>query len=449
MTFDGVTPSNGFHPLYLILLLPILAASGADLIAPIHASAILLSAVAVLTGLLIFRLTRRLAGPVAALIALAVWAVSPYFTVLGINGLETGLAMLFAVAALAPYSSGSGSRAPLPAAGARRRSASSSGWRRWPGSTCCCCWPRSGSTGCWSPPGSGDCAPRSAGSRSRPRWRSRSGYRGESSAARKPAPGFRRADPPPARSRSPMAGWTCRRSGRPSGFAQPGASPFFDPDRVPAAYYADAATQQLFVFLLEHPLLAALRVHLPYSVWSQLERYPPHAAFRAFAMDRSDARGAPAGRGDRGASAGLRRLARGSGHRRAGGRLSAADLPRLHFLLSRSLVLLALPDPGGPRHAAVRRLRAARDAAAPLAPGRRGSGGRRSPGSCCCSRGRSRSRPAPPSRVSVGPEPSRADSFGAGRPSRAGSPPPRRSARSRREPSAGSASATSSTSTER
>ena len=61
---------------------------------------------------------------------------------------------------------------------------------------------------------------------------------------------------------------------------QPGASPFFDPDRVPAAYYADAATQQLFVFLLEHPLLAALRVHLPYSVWPHLERYPPHAAFQ-------------------------------------------------------------------------------------------------------------------------------------------------------------------------
>ena len=103
LTFDGATPTNGFHPLYLFLLLPILALSGADPIAPIHASALLLAAVAVLTGLLVFGLTRRLAGPAAGLIALAVWALSPYFTVLGINGLETGLAMFFALAAVFAY----------------------------------------------------------------------------------------------------------------------------------------------------------------------------------------------------------------------------------------------------------------------------------------------------------------------------------------------------------
>ncbi len=279
VTFDGVTPTNGFHPLYLILLLPIMAASGTDLIAPIRASAILLSAVAVITGWLVFRLTRRLAGPAAALIALAVWALSPYFTVLGINGLETGLAMLFAVASLYAYlewvrlAGGAPSRRRAAALGAvfglaalaridlllllaaigldwlaiairlgRPRPAlgriavtaalALAVWLPW---------------GIFSRVETGEWLPASG------------------SATRQIALAY---------------GWV----GLPLVWAaelrRPGADPYFDPDRVPAAYFADAATQQLSVFLLEHPLLAALRVHLPYSVWPKLWRYPPHAAFR-------------------------------------------------------------------------------------------------------------------------------------------------------------------------
>ena len=280
VTFDGVTPTNGFQPLYLMLLLPILAASGGDLIAPIHASEILLTAVAVLTGLLLFRLTKRLAGPISALVVLAVWAVSPYFTLLGINGLETGLAMLFAVAALGAYVESVRLASELPSASRSAAlgvvfglavlaridlllllAAIGLDWlafagrlqktrRALPGIAIAAAVAFS----VWLPWGLFSRAETGA-------WLPASG-----SASRQIALAYGWTALP--------AVWSAER------LSQPGASPFFDPEQVPAEYYADAATQQLFAFLLEHPLLAALRIDLPFTIWPELEHYPPYAAFR-------------------------------------------------------------------------------------------------------------------------------------------------------------------------
>jgi len=280
VTFDGVTATNGFHPLYLALLLPIMAASGGDLIAPIHASAILLTAVALATGLLIFRLTLRLAGPVTALVAVAIWAVSPYFTILGINGLETGLATLFAVAVVGAYVEWVARESQLPScrraaalgvvfgfaalaridllllvaavglewlvAAARQRktlqilprilvtaAATLAVWLPWGVIS-------RTQTGAWLP--------------------------ASGSATREIAIHYGWLNLPPV--------WSTER------FGKPGASPFFDPDDVPADYYADVATQLVFVFALEQPLLVPLRAHLPFSVWPVLARYPPYRWFR-------------------------------------------------------------------------------------------------------------------------------------------------------------------------
>jgi hypothetical protein len=191
--------------------------------------------------------------------------VNPYFTVLGINGLETGLAMLFAVAALAVYVEWV---RPARAVPSSRRAAALGAvfglavlaridlllllaaigldWlavavrlgRTRPAlariaitaAIALAVWLPWGifsriETGAWLP--------------------------ASGSATRQIALAYGWLGLPPV--------WSAE-------LRQPGASPFFDPDRVPAAYFADAGTQQLFVFLLEHPLLAALRAHLPYSV---------------------------------------------------------------------------------------------------------------------------------------------------------------------------------------
>lgn len=96
MTFDGTHPTTGFQPLYFLLLLPVMKACQGDLLAPIRISALLLTGFSVATGGLIFLLLRRLAGQAMALVGLGLWAVSPFFSVQGVNGLETGLAMFFA-----------------------------------------------------------------------------------------------------------------------------------------------------------------------------------------------------------------------------------------------------------------------------------------------------------------------------------------------------------------
>src|SRR5262245_66207693 len=41
-TFDGLAPTNGFHPLYLGMLAPIMALTRGDLVLPIHLSGVVL-----------------------------------------------------------------------------------------------------------------------------------------------------------------------------------------------------------------------------------------------------------------------------------------------------------------------------------------------------------------------------------------------------------------------
>jgi len=97
LTFDSAAPTNGFHPLYFLLLLPIAAASGSNLALPIHLSAIALTAVAAATGAALYGFLARLASRGVALFGLLLWAIGPYFILMGVNGLETGVATVFVI----------------------------------------------------------------------------------------------------------------------------------------------------------------------------------------------------------------------------------------------------------------------------------------------------------------------------------------------------------------
>lgn len=98
LSFDASGPTSGFQPLYQILLLPLVAVSGDGPFLAIRASMALLAAWAIATGGLAFSLGRRLAGPAAGLVALALFAVSPYFIIYSADGQATGLAMFFVLA---------------------------------------------------------------------------------------------------------------------------------------------------------------------------------------------------------------------------------------------------------------------------------------------------------------------------------------------------------------
>ena len=50
MTFDGAAPTNGFQPLYLLMVVPVVALAGGSAALPIHLSGVLLTAWAVGTA---------------------------------------------------------------------------------------------------------------------------------------------------------------------------------------------------------------------------------------------------------------------------------------------------------------------------------------------------------------------------------------------------------------
>ncbi len=103
MTFDGVTPTNGFQPLYVFLLVPIFWASGANLTTPVYGALSLAALLTAFSAVLLFKLLRRYVGQKAALVASVLWAFSPVVTRQAANGLETALALLLFAACVYFY----------------------------------------------------------------------------------------------------------------------------------------------------------------------------------------------------------------------------------------------------------------------------------------------------------------------------------------------------------
>ncbi len=97
-TFDGITPTNGYHPLWLVILVGIykwFSAGGAELELPIRAALYLSLAFNAATWLLAARVIARV--PMAAYlraIALFIFACNPFLLYQTLNGLETSLALM-------------------------------------------------------------------------------------------------------------------------------------------------------------------------------------------------------------------------------------------------------------------------------------------------------------------------------------------------------------------
>jgi len=102
-TFDGVTPTNGYQPLYVFLLVPVYALAGGSPTLPIYLALFGSAVCNVLTGLILFRLLRAYASPRAAFFGLVLWAFGPAIVRQAVNGLETSLAMLLVAASVEYY----------------------------------------------------------------------------------------------------------------------------------------------------------------------------------------------------------------------------------------------------------------------------------------------------------------------------------------------------------
>jgi hypothetical protein len=91
-TFDGVHATTGFQPLYVMLLVPVYALTGNDLVLPIYIALSMLAVFTALTAYVLYRICLRYVGWGASSAAALVWAFSPIVTKQSANGLETALA---------------------------------------------------------------------------------------------------------------------------------------------------------------------------------------------------------------------------------------------------------------------------------------------------------------------------------------------------------------------
>jgi hypothetical protein len=97
-TFDGINPTNGYHPLWMLVCIPIFALARFDLILPLRVLLVVLGGFSAATAVLFFRLLGRIFTPAIGAIAAIYWAFNyDILTRIYQQGLETGIAAFFVV----------------------------------------------------------------------------------------------------------------------------------------------------------------------------------------------------------------------------------------------------------------------------------------------------------------------------------------------------------------
>lgn len=97
-TFDGINRTNGYHPLWMLVCIPIFALARFDLILPLRVLLLFMSGLSVATAILLYRLLGRIFMPAIGALAALFWVFShDVLTTLYQNGLESGIAAFFIV----------------------------------------------------------------------------------------------------------------------------------------------------------------------------------------------------------------------------------------------------------------------------------------------------------------------------------------------------------------
>jgi hypothetical protein len=92
VTFDGINPTNGFHPLWMLVCIVVFAIFNGNLIQPLHALVVVATLMSAASTFLVFRVTRKYLSEWVALLAATCWAfLIPIHSAVVENGLETGL----------------------------------------------------------------------------------------------------------------------------------------------------------------------------------------------------------------------------------------------------------------------------------------------------------------------------------------------------------------------
>jgi hypothetical protein len=102
-TFDGLAPTNGYHPLFLLLVTPLFALARAAHLGPwvpVHLAASACGLLDVLAALLLHRLVRACGAPRGAQWAAGLWLFSPWSLLIGLRGVENTLTLVILAAYL-------------------------------------------------------------------------------------------------------------------------------------------------------------------------------------------------------------------------------------------------------------------------------------------------------------------------------------------------------------
>jgi hypothetical protein len=99
---DSFNVTTGIQPLFALLITPIYLLIESKTTA-VNAVLLLQTGLGLLLAIALTTLARRVAGDLASLLALAVWAFSAYFVLIDLNGLETSLSLLFVCLACLAY----------------------------------------------------------------------------------------------------------------------------------------------------------------------------------------------------------------------------------------------------------------------------------------------------------------------------------------------------------
>ncbi len=92
ITFDGLSRTNGFHPLWMLICLPLFLFARIDLILPLRLIVLVAGGLTALSSVLLFRLLRRWLPTLLALAAAVFWAFYPFLHQnITRQGMETAL----------------------------------------------------------------------------------------------------------------------------------------------------------------------------------------------------------------------------------------------------------------------------------------------------------------------------------------------------------------------
>ena len=107
ITFDGIGRANGFHPLWMLVCIPVFALARFDLLLPLRLLALISILLHAFCGVLIFRILKRLISPAASMLASVLWLFSMiiHHTTAQL-GMESGINAFFTLLFLDSVSQG-------------------------------------------------------------------------------------------------------------------------------------------------------------------------------------------------------------------------------------------------------------------------------------------------------------------------------------------------------